>query len=79
MFINDKFDSELYNGMKEYRKTFNKQYTSVQDQVRIGSGSVIMPVRINQQIIVGAGSVVTKNLEWIGGTYYGNPAKEVQS
>ena len=45
----------------------------------IGVGAIILPgVRIGDDVVVGAGAVVTKNLE-SGGIYVGNPAKRVRS
>jgi galactoside O-acetyltransferase len=44
------------------------------DNAYIGANCTIMPVKIGEGAVVGAGSVVTKNLEpW--GIYVGNPAK----
>ena len=36
--------------------------TIIEDDVSIGSGSVILPVRIGKSVIVGAGTVVTKDV-----------------
>ena len=38
----------------------------------IGSNSTILPVKISSNIVIGAGWVVTKDLE-MPGTYAGNP------
>ena len=43
----------------------------------IGSNSTILPVTISNNIVIGAGSVVTKNLK-IKGIYAGNPAKLIR-
>ena len=43
----------------------------------IGSNSTILPVAISNNIVIGAGSVVTKNLK-IKGIYAGNPAKLIR-
>lgn len=48
--------------------------TIIEEQVSIGSGSTILPVRIVAGCIIGAGSVVTKDLS-IKGVYAGNPAR----
>ena len=40
----------------------------------IGSNSTILPVKICSGTVIGAGSVVTKDID-IKGTYAGNPAK----
>jgi acetyltransferase-like isoleucine patch superfamily enzyme len=67
MFTNDKFDSDLIENwqMKE---------TIVGDRVRIGSNSTILPVKIGNNVIIGAGSVVTKDIP-DNCVVYGNPAK----
>jgi len=67
MFTNDKFDSELIENW-EMKKTI------VGDRVRIGSNSTILPVTIGNNVIIGAGSVVTKDIP-DNTTVYGNPAK----
>ena len=47
--------------------------------VWLGARSIILPeVKIADKIIVGAGSVVTKNLEKEGWLYAGNPARPIK-
>jgi acetyltransferase-like isoleucine patch superfamily enzyme len=67
MFTNDTFDSDLIENwqMKE---------TIIGDRVRIGSNSTILPVKIGNNVIIGAGSVVTKDIP-DNCVAYGNPAK----
>ena len=48
--------------------------TTIEDNVIIGSNSTILPVKICSGTVIGAGSVVTKDIK-IKGTYAGNPAK----
>ena len=48
--------------------------TIIEEQVSIGSGSTILPVRIVGGCVIGAGSVVTKDL-LVKGVYAGNPAR----
>ena len=48
--------------------------TLVENNVSIGSGSTILPVKIVTGCVIGAGSVVTKDLS-IKGIYAGNPAR----
>lgn len=48
--------------------------TIIEEQVSIGSGSTILPVRIVAGCVIGAGSVVTKDLS-VKGVYAGNPAR----
>ena len=68
MFVNDKFSNNKVN--------FNGPYdeTTIEDEVIIGSNATILPVRIISGVVVGAGSVVTKDL-LMPGKYAGNPAK----
>ena len=50
----------------------------IKDNVWLGANAMIMPgVTIESNIIVGAGSVVTKNLELSGWLYAGVPAKAI--
>ena len=67
MFTNDTFDSELIEEWK-------MKETIVGDRVRIGSNSTILPVKIGNNVIIGAGSVVTKDIP-DNVTVYGNPAR----
>ena len=66
MFINDNYSE----GIGEWiLKT-----TSIGDNVRIGSNATIMPVIIGNNVIIGAGSVVTNDVKE-GGIVFGNPAR----
>ena len=70
MFINDLFQTGgPANGKKELWKE-----TMIGNRVSIGSNATILPVSICDGTIIGAGSVVTKDIE-IPGIYAGNPAK----
>ena len=51
--------------------------TRIENNVSIGSGSTILPVNITSGCVVGAGSVVTKNLD-VKGIYAGNPARLIR-
>ena len=72
MFINDliKF-GKIATNPKFFKKT------RIGNSVIIGSNSTILPVTISNNIVIGAGSVVTKNLK-IKGIYAGNPAKLIR-
>ena len=69
MFINDKFDD------RKLSKDFLP--TKLGNKVYIGSNSTILPVSICDDVVVGAGSVVTKNITE-SGTYAGNPARRLK-
>jgi len=69
MFTNDKFlNNKLINDG-------NFLSTRVGNNVLIGSNSTILPVIIEDNVTIGAGSVVTKNC-MKSKIYFGNPAKE---
>ena len=72
-FINDKFS----NGKLETNKN-NFLNTHIGKQVLIGSNSTILPVKICSGTVIGAGSVVTKDINKKG-IYVGNPAKFLRS
>ena len=70
IFVNDKFSGGTRaNG--DYSKYSS---TTIGNRVLIGSGSTILPVKICDDVTVGAGSVVTSNIS-SPGIYFGNPAK----
>lgn len=50
--------------------------TKIDNNVSIGSNTTILPVSICENVVVGAGSVVTRNIT-IPGTYAGNPARRL--
>ena len=68
-FVNDLFKNGSRGGSIE-----NWSETFVHDDVIIGSGSTILPVNVCSGCVIGAGSVVTKDLNEKG-VYAGNPAK----
>lgn len=72
MFINDLFqDGGPARGNK------NKWApTLIGNDVSIGSNSTILPVTICDGVVIGAGSVVTKNI-LEPGIYVGNPARKL--
>ncbi|MFT3695028.1 MAG: acyltransferase [Kofleriaceae bacterium] len=73
MFINDTFQM---GGPAKGRKDLWKS-TQIGNRVSIGSNATIMPVRIADDVVVGAGAVVTKDLDQPG-IYAGNPARFVR-
>lgn len=72
MFINDLFEFGHPNKDPDLWKR-----TIIEDRVSIGSNSTILPVRICAETVIGAGSVVTKDID-IPGVYAGNPAKLIR-
>jgi acetyltransferase-like isoleucine patch superfamily enzyme len=50
--------------------------TVIGDNVSIGSNASILPVAICNNVVIGTGAVVTKNIT-VPGTYAGNPAKKI--
>ena len=70
MFINDTFS---IGGPARGKKELWKQ-TKIGKNVSIGSNATILPVEICNNVTIGAGSVVTKNIIRPG-IYAGNPAR----
>lgn len=74
MFVNDLFrDGKPAGGDKKKWK-----HTKIEDNVSIGSNATILPVHIASNVVIGAGSVVTKSITEPG-IYAGNPAKKIRS
>lgn len=74
MFINDVFST---GGPAQGNKDLWKQ-TTIGNNVSIGSNASVLPVSICDNVVIGAGSVVTKNITKPG-IYAGNPAKFLRS
>jgi len=73
MFINDTFsDGGPAGGDQTKWKA-----TKIGNHVSIGTNATILPVEICDHVVIGAGSVVTKNIT-TAGIYAGNPAKKMQ-
>lgn len=70
MFINDLFKK---GGPARGDKTLWKA-SAIGNNVSIGSNATILPVTICDNVVIGAGAVVTKDIA-ISGVYAGNPAK----
>ena len=73
VFINDKFE-DLKPANRNKKKWLK---TKISSNVYIGSNSTILPVSICSNVVIGAGSVVTKNITK-SGKYAGNPAKKIK-
>jgi acetyltransferase-like isoleucine patch superfamily enzyme len=74
MFINDDWKT---GGPARGNHTLWKE-TIVGNNVSIGSNATILPVKICDNVVVGAGSVVTKDIAKPG-FYAGNPAKKLRN
>ena len=74
MFINDRFGSD--GPAKGDRSLWEP--TNVGNGVSIGSNATILPVRICEGAVVGAGAVVTTDIAEPG-IYAGNPARKIRN
>lgn len=76
------FTNDIYSDVPSYEKLedlsgrWNKRTTVVGNRVRIGSNCTILPVHIGDDVILGAGSVITKDVP-SGETWAGCPAKKI--
>jgi acetyltransferase-like isoleucine patch superfamily enzyme len=73
MFINDVFQT----GGPAYGKEELWKSTTIGNHVSIGTNATIMPVSICDNVVVGAGAVVTKDITEPG-IYAGNPARLIR-
>jgi acetyltransferase-like isoleucine patch superfamily enzyme len=74
MFINDLF-SEGGPAGGDQNKWIE---TKVGNNVSIGTNATILPVQITDNVVIGAGSVVTKDIS-TPGIYAGNPARMIRA
>jgi len=74
VFINDLFEAGGPAGgdQTKWKKT------SIGNNVSIGSNATILPVNICDNVVIGAGAVVTKDITEPG-VYVGNPARKLRS
>jgi len=70
MFVNDLIQS----GRPNFDEPSLWKETVLEDDVVIGTGATILPVRICAGTVIGAGAVVTKEIT-VPGIYAGNPAR----
>lgn len=73
MFINDLFSN---GGPAQGDKSLWKK-TIIGNNVSIGSNATILPITICDDVVIGAGAVVTKNIDKPG-IYAGNPARLIK-
>lgn len=74
MFVNDRFA----NGGPARGDVSRWESTAIGDRVSIGSNATIMPVAICDDVVIGAGAVVTKAITEPG-VYAGNPARQLRA
>lgn len=74
MFINDSFAA---GGPARGRKELWRA-TRVGARVSIGSNATLLPVSICDDVVIGAGAVVTRDI-LVGGVYVGNPARRLRA
>jgi acetyltransferase-like isoleucine patch superfamily enzyme len=73
MFVNDLFSR---GGPARGDKALWKS-TTIGDRVSIGTNATILPVEICSDVVIGAGSVVTRDITKPG-VYAGNPARKIR-
>jgi acetyltransferase-like isoleucine patch superfamily enzyme len=73
MFIND-----LFSEGKPAINSNDWKSTEIGNNVSIGTNATILPVKITSNVVIGAGSVVTKDI-LEPGIYAGNPARKIRS
>lgn len=73
MFVNDLFQ----NGGPARGDNTLWRSTVIGDRVSIGSNATILPVTICDDVVIGAGAVVTKSIT-TPGVYAGNPARKLR-
>lgn len=73
MFVNDVFAA---GGPARGNKDLWKE-TTLGNRVSIGSNATVLPVEICDDVVVGAGSVVTRSISEPG-IYAGNPARKLR-
>ena len=69
-FVNDRF----LGGGPAMGRSELWESTIIGDRVSIGSNATLLPVTICSDVVVGAGSVVTRDIT-TPGVYFGNPAR----
>jgi acetyltransferase-like isoleucine patch superfamily enzyme len=74
MFINDLFA----NGGPARGDKALWRSTSIGNKVSIGSNATILPVKICDRTVIGAGAVVTRDIN-DPGIYAGNPARKIRN
>lgn len=73
MFTNDTF---VNGGPARGDKSLWKK-TTIGNRVSIGSNATLLPVCVCDDVVIGAGAVVTKDI-WVPGSYAGVPARRIK-
>jgi len=73
-----KFINDLFSKGEPCRDSKMWKETKIGNFVSIGTNTTILPVRIVDRVVIGAGSVVTKDIT-SPGIYAGNPARKIRS
>jgi acetyltransferase-like isoleucine patch superfamily enzyme len=73
MFVNDLFSTGGPAGGDQSKW----KSTQIGNNVSIGSNATILPVKISDGVVIGAGSVVTRDISEPG-IYAGNPSKLIR-
>ncbi len=74
-------DVQNYNSWyQSSKRPHRNKSVDIDDGVWIGANAMIMPgCSISRNIVVAAGSIVTKDLDQEGWLYAGNPAKPIKN
>ena len=80
MFINDMFHGGKPTRIEDDSIPIDEVWksTSIGNNVCVGTNATILPVSICDNVVVGAGAVVTKNITEPG-FYAGNPARKLRN
>ena len=73
MFVNDRFAT----GGPAQGDMSLWEPTTIGNHVSIGSNATILPVKVCDRVVIGAGAVVTKDIDELG-IYAGNPARKIR-
>jgi len=73
-----KFVNDLFQSGRPSREASDWKQTTLGSNVSVGTNATILPVSICDDVIIGAGAVVTKDIGKPG-IYAGNPARFIRS
>ena len=79
MFINDRYPQAAnVDGSLQTEADWAVEPTRVKRRASIGSNATLLPVRICDDVVIGAGAVVTRDIAEPG-IYAGNPARKLRA